>query len=143
MEVKHRNATVYVDGDDWWFDKYDRYGNLVEQGRITDGGGRSPSRQVNDPADDLQRFLNRRGQQVTIQRIVVLTHPRSKLGSYRNPTVSVATSTEFVLRQVKKSPPALRPAQLIELQQLIEQDHRFHLAHNGSASSGSRRNRGR
>src|ERR1700722_14179038 len=60
---------------------------------------------------------------------------RSKLGGYRNPTVSVPTSTEFVLLLVKKSPSTLRPAQLVELQQLIEQDHRYHLAHNGSASS--------
>ena len=44
MEVKHRNATVSIEGDDWRFDKYDRYGNLVEQGRITDRGGRSPGR---------------------------------------------------------------------------------------------------
>ena len=57
MEVKHRNATVYVDGDEWRFEKYDRFGNLVEEGRITDRGGRSPSRQVNDSADTLQRFL--------------------------------------------------------------------------------------
>ncbi len=140
MEVKHRNATVYVDGDDWRFDKYDRFGNVVEQGRITDRGGRSPSRQVNDSADELQRFLDRRRQQVTIQRIVILTHPRSELSSHRNLTVSVATSMEFVIDLVNGSPSVLLPAQLAELQQLIEQDHRFHLTHNGSGRNGSRRN---
>jgi hypothetical protein len=140
MEVKHRNATVYVDGDDWRFDKYDRFGNLVEQGRITDRGGRSPSRQVNDSADELQRFLNRRRQQVTIQCIVILTHPRSKLGSHRDLTVSVATSMEFVLELVNGSPSVLQPAQLTELQQLIEQDYRFHLPRNGSTRNGSPRN---
>lgn len=82
MEVKHRNATVHVDGDTWRFDKYDRFGNLIEQGRITDRGGRSPSRQVNDPADELQQFLTRRRQQITIQRVVILTHPQSQLGSH-------------------------------------------------------------
>jgi Nuclease-related domain len=139
MEVKHRNATVHVDGDDWRFDKFDRFGNLVEQGRITDRGGRSPSRQVNDSADELQRFLNRRHQQVAIERIVILTHPRSELGSHRNLTVSVATSMEWVLQLVNGSPSALQPAQLTELQQLIEQDHRFHMTHNGSARNGPRR----
>jgi hypothetical protein len=143
MEVKHRNATVHVDGDEWRFDKYDRFGNLVEQGWITDRGGRSPSRQVNDSADELQQFLNRRRQPVTIQRIVILTHPRSELGSHRNLTVSVATSMKFVLDLVNGSPSALQLAQLAELQQLIEQDHRFHLTHNGSARTGSRRNRAR
>jgi hypothetical protein len=131
MEVKHRNATVHVNGDDWRFDKYDRFGNLVEQGRITDRGGRSPSRQVNDSADGLQQFLNRRHQQVTIQRIVILTHPRSELGSHRNLTVSVATSMGFVLDLVNGSPSVLQPAQRSEVKQLIEQDHRFHLARKG------------
>jgi hypothetical protein len=138
IEVKHRNATVYIDGDDWRFDKYDRFGNLVEQGRITDRGGRSPSKQVNDPADDLQRFLKRSGQQIAIKRVVVLTHPRSELGRCRNSTVSVATSTGSVLDLVNKSPSTMRPPQLAKLQQLIEQDHQFHLAPGGSASSGSR-----
>ena len=32
VEVKHRNATVHVNGDHWTFDKYDRYGNHVETG---------------------------------------------------------------------------------------------------------------
>ncbi len=140
MEVKHRNATVYIDGDDWRFDKYDRFGNLVEQGRITDRGGRSPSRQVNDSADELQQFLNRRRQQVAIQRIVILTHPRSELGGHRNLTVAVATSMEFVLDLVNGSPSALQPPQLTDLQQLIEQDHRFHLTHSGPARKGHRPN---
>ena len=143
MEVKHRNATVYVDGDEWRFDKYDRFGNLVEHGRIADRGGRSPSRQVNDPADKLQRFLSGRGQQVTIQRIVILTHPRSELGSHRDLTVSVATSMDFVLDLVNGSPSALQPAQLAELQRLIEQDHRFHLAPHRARRNGSPQSRKR
>jgi hypothetical protein len=139
MEVKHRNATVYVDGDEWRFDKYDRFGNLVEQGRITDRGGRSPSRQVNDSADALQQFLNRSRQQVTIQRIVILTHPRSRLGSHRNLTVSVATSMRFVLDLVNGSPSVLQPAQIAELQRLIERDHRFHLTRDASRRNGTQR----
>ena len=137
MEVKHRNATVYVDGDEWRFDKYDRFGNLVEQGRITDRGGRSPSRQVNDSADALQRFLNRCRQQVTIERIVILTHPRSELSSYRNLTVSVATSMKFVLDLINGPPSVLQPAQLAELQRLIERDHRFHLTRDASRRNGA------
>lgn len=139
IEVKHRNATVRVNGDEWWFDKYDRFGNLVGQGRITDRGGRSPSRQVNDSADELQRFLNRRGQDVAIQRIIVLTHPRSKLGSHRNLTVAVATSVDTVLDLVNGSPTALQPAQIAELGHLVEQDHRFHVAHSSAVRARLRR----
>jgi hypothetical protein len=136
IEVKHRNATVYIDGDDWRFEKYDRFGNLVEQGRITDRGGRSPSRQVNDSADMLQRFLNSRcRQQVAIQRIVLLTHPRSELGSHRNLTVSVATSVDTVIGWIREPAPTLQPAQITGLRQLIERDHSHHQAHNRSRHS--------
>jgi nuclease-like protein len=136
LEVKHRNATVYIDGDEWRFEKYDRFGNLVEQGRITDRGGRSPSRQVNDSADALQRFLNTRyHQRVIIQRIVLLTHPRSELGSHRNLTVSVATSVDTVLGWMREPAPTLQPAQITELHQLIERDHRHHQAHDRSRHS--------
>jgi hypothetical protein len=43
IEVKNLNATVHVDGDRWRADKYDNYGNLVEQRPIADRKGRSPS----------------------------------------------------------------------------------------------------
>ncbi len=142
MEVKHRNATVYVEGDQWRFEKYDRFGNLVEEGRITDRGGRSPSRRVNDSADTLQRFLNTRSQQpVDIQRIVLLTHPRSELGSHRNLTVSVATSVDTVLGWVREPAPTLPPARITELQRLIERDHRHHQSHNGSRRNSGQQGR--
>ena len=126
MEGKHRNATVHVNGDRWTYDKYDRYGNLVEQGEIADRGGRSPSMQVNQPADELERFLRSRGQEVAIQRIVVLTHDRSELGTHRNPTVRVTTSTGDVLAMVRTSPATLGARRAAEIERLIDQDHRFH-----------------
>jgi hypothetical protein len=70
LEVKNRNATVHIDGDNWWCDKYDRYGNQVEEGKpFVDKGGRSPSREVNEPADELEKFLRSRGQPVPVQRL--------------------------------------------------------------------------
>ena len=143
LEVKHRNATVYIDGDEWRFEKYDRFGNLVEQGRIADRGGRSPSRQVNDSADTLQRFLNTRcHQRVIIQRIVLLTHPRSELGSHRNLTVSVATCVDTVIGWIREpASPTLQPAQITELQQLIERDHRHHQTHDRSRHSAGQQRR--
>lgn len=125
MEGKHRNATVHVNGDRWTYDKYDRYGNLVDQGVITDRGGRSPSMQVNQAADELQTFLRSRGQDIGIQRIVVLTHDRSELGSYRNLTVSVTNSTDYVLDMVRKSLAALSAGRTAEVERLITQDHHF------------------
>ena len=126
IEVKNINATVYVDGDRWRADKYDNYGNLVEQRPITDRRGRSPSEQLNEPADELERFLRERGQLVTIQRLVVLTHRRSRLGPSRRPTVRVATSTGDVLSLVDASDGQLDVRRRAEVERLIRRDHDFH-----------------
>jgi hypothetical protein len=126
IEGKHRNATVHVSGDRWTYDKYDRYGNLVDHGEITDRGGRSPSMQVNQAADELAKFLRGRGQDVEIQRIVVLTHERSALGTHRNLTVAVTNSTDRVLALVRQSPTALAAGRTGEIERLIKQDHQFH-----------------
>jgi hypothetical protein len=141
IEVKNVNATVQVDGDTWQADKYDNYGNLVEQYLITDRKGRSPSEQLNESADELERFLRDRGQQtnaqhvnaqhvnarpVKAQRVVVLTHRRSRLAAASHPTVNVATSTGSLLTLVNGSPDRLEERQRAELQRLIQRDHDFH-----------------
>jgi hypothetical protein len=126
IEGKHRNATVQCDGDDWRFVKYDRYGNAVERGPIADRRGRSPSVQLNEPASLLEGFLHSRGHPVSVQRVVLLTHPRSKVGTCSNLTVHVATSTDYVIGLLKGPP--LEADQLAQLEQLIVRDHRFHEA---------------
>jgi hypothetical protein len=127
IEVKHRNATVYVDGEQWRYDKYDRYGNKVEQGWITDRQGRSPSAQLNQPAAELERFLSSRGHPVRARRAVILTHPRSALGGFRDLTVDlVATSTTDVAGLLAESPEALGKAEADQLRDLIIRDHKFH-----------------
>ena len=128
IEVKNLNATVHIDGDRWRADKYDNYGNLVEQRPIADRKGRSPSVQLNESAGELERFLRERGQPVTVQRVVVLAHRRSKLGTRRNLTVLVGTSTGYVLTLLgdPASQSQLDPQQRAEIQRLIRQDHDFH-----------------
>src|ERR1700730_1840027 len=54
IEVKNINATVHIDGDRWRADKYDNYGNLVEQREVADRKGRSPSEQLNESAGELE-----------------------------------------------------------------------------------------
>jgi hypothetical protein len=124
--VKNINATVYVDGNRWRAGKYDNYGNLVEQGPVADRRGRSPSEQLNEPAADLERFLHERGQAVAAQRVVVLTHRRSRLGAVRNPMVNVVTSAGDVLSLVRGSGGWLGERQRAEVQRLIRRDHDFH-----------------
>jgi hypothetical protein len=126
IEVKYHNATMYVTGDDWRFEKFDRWGNRVEEGRVADRTGRSPSVQLNEPADELEKFLSSRGQPVSVTRIVILNHPRSRVGGRRNATVHLATSSRYVVDLVRKSPFEFSDARRAQLRSLIERDHRFH-----------------
>lgn len=127
IEGKHRNATVDCAGDRWWATKYDKYGNKVASAaEMTDGRGRSPSEQLNEPASELETFLRRRGHRVTIARIVMLTHPRARLRNCTDPTVHIATSIRQITDLLNTSPEAINSDECEEVQRLIIRDHRFH-----------------
>ncbi len=126
IEVKTLNATVHVDADRWRADKYDRYGNLVEQRPIEDRKGRSPSRQLTEPAAELESFLHRRGQPVQVQRVVLLLHERSRLGVVRNPTVQVGTSVGYLLSLARAGAGQLDERRRADIHRLILRDHAFH-----------------
>jgi len=128
IEGKHRNATVHCAGDHWWFTKFDKYGNAVERGEMTDQRGRSPSQQVNEPASQLEDFLRSRGHPVAIQRFVLLTHPRSQLGQCLRPTVHVATTTGEVIGALNGPTAAISGPECAQLERLIVRDHRFQKA---------------
>ena len=128
IEVKNLNATVHVDGDRWRADKYDHYGNLVEQRPIADRKGRSPSTQLNEPAGDLERLLRAGGQPVAIQRVVILAHRRSRIGTTKNLTVRVGTTAGYLLTLID-SPSGRDPLtgeQRRDIRRLIERDHARH-----------------
>lgn len=126
-EVKYHNATVYINGDDWQSEKSDKYGNLVS-GRtpMHDKGGRSPSQQLNEPAAALMDWLRKRGHQVTIRPVVLLTHERARVSSSRNPTVRVETSVQGLLNLTGRSPATLSARQRAEIGRIIRDDHQHH-----------------
>jgi len=126
IEGKHRNALVHCAGDHWWFTKFDKYGNAVERGEMTDSRGRSPSQQVNEPASQLESFLRTRGHPVAIRRVVLLTHPRSRLGNCVRPTVRIATTTGEVIGMLDDSATTLSEPEREQVERLILRDHRFH-----------------
>lgn len=133
IEVKHRNATVHCDGDEWWFEKFDRYGNLVDQGALADRRGRSPSQQLRQPLDELLKFLASRDAAIPIVPVVYFSHERSQLGSYANLTVDVCTSPDHILTVARPEPPVaeLSQQQLARVEKLIVRDHGFHEAGRG------------
>jgi hypothetical protein len=124
IEVKNINATVRIDRDIWLADKYDRYGNAVDHYVIADRRGRSPSMQLNQPADALEAFLRQRGQPAEAVRVVILIHPRSRLGQHAELTVRVVVGTRDLVKLIAASRTKLENTG--QLRTLIESDHKFH-----------------
>jgi hypothetical protein len=138
IEVKNQSVTVDCDGDRWWFVRYDRYGNQVDQGELADRRGRSPSVQLNQPAGQLEEFLRSRGHPVPVQRVVLFIHPRSRLRRCDRPTVRVATSVTEVTALVRDSPVSITADEQAELEHLIRQDHKHHDRHRPGRSRPGR-----
>ena len=148
IEVKHVNGKVHISGDRWTRDKYDNYGNLVERGApMADGGGRSPSAQLNAAASRLERFLSERAPGAgRVRRAVILSHDKSELGRVSKPSVDCALTLKDVRRRGRKSAMLNRPrrfdkAGAARIGRLIERDHRYH--DRGRGGRGPRRGRRR
>lgn len=129
VEIKFLNGEVSCDGDRWWRDKSDKYGNVVERNvPKADKSGRGPSEQVNASASRLQRFLAERTPLKYVHCAVVLSHPLSSIGTLRSVTVdAVATLDAFhpraVLTKGLGDRPRCAPDDPVRL---ITQDHQYH-----------------
>jgi hypothetical protein len=89
FEIKNLGGVIHCDGDRWWRDRTDRWGNVIEHGiPITDRGGRSPSLQLNDAADALEQLLRKNGHDIQVVRVVVFAHPKAKFGNIKNLSVN-------------------------------------------------------
>ena len=127
IEIKYRNAVIHCQGDRWYFDRYDNYGNRVEcNRRLTDSGGRSPAQQVNEPTRMLRAYLKRPVPDTAIHTHVVLSHDKSVLGEVRDLTVdSIATldAPDFIERFTSTGE-RLEPNQVSEIVSLLRQSHK-------------------
>jgi hypothetical protein len=129
VEIKTVNGVVHCDGDRWWRDKYDRYGNLVERGlSMEDRGGRGPSKQLNEPADALESFLRKKTAVRRVYRAVVLAHEKSRLGAVTDPRVDAITTlaklnVEGILAPLGL---ALDATAVEQIEKTIQRDHEFH-----------------
>lgn len=128
LEIKFINGTVHCDGDRWWRDKYDRYGNLVETSvPIADKRGRGPSRQLNEAADSLQQFLSRRIGEGRVRRAVVLSHDASRIGTVLDVRVDLVTTlATWDVRSFVSAPTVLDDEGVSHIVDTIRQDHDFH-----------------
>ncbi len=139
IEVKTLNAEVTVDGDEWRRQFRGRNGHAMgAQTLVVDQGGRSPARQVNEPADHLHQWLKRHGIDLTIRRWVVLAHSNSRIGPVRNLTVdAVMRADELDIERLLGMPHAvlLAPEAVGRVRQLVERDHQHHTRRRTSASN--------
>ncbi|GAB3656373.1 hypothetical protein GCM10028833_31940 [Glycomyces tarimensis] len=127
VEVKSHRAHLHVNGDEWWFEKYDRYGNVVETKRAVDGSGRNWGRQASEPAGRLESWLDRNGFRLQIRTAVVLTNPRASLGQIRNQQVDLITCDPFAMVHSKRfAGPALSESDRDAIAKLVQRDHRHH-----------------
>jgi hypothetical protein len=135
IEVKHINGEVSCNGDVWWRNKYDNYGNLVEQNvRIADRGGRGPSAQVNEAADILEARLAERGSPARVTRVVVFSHPKSRIGRLDGMTVHWAgTLDSFTAKHFAGSRQTHIDAAIVQrVIDTIQNDHARHRARRGT-----------
>lgn len=144
IEVKTLNAEVTVDGDEWRRQFRGRNGHAIgAQTLVVDQGGRSPGRQVNEPADHLHQWLQRHGIDLTIRRWVVLAHANSRIGPVRNLTVdAVLRADELDVERLLGMPHAvpLAPEAVGRVRQLVERDHEHHTQRRtAAAKSGTKR----
>ena len=129
VEVKHYKGNVSCDGDCWTRDKDDRWGNQVLVAEpITDRGGRSPARQVNESADLLETFLRKTMPCCRVCRNVIFTNAEAEIGALRNLTVDGA----FVLRDfsvrdmLRESTTGLTATEVDVIVHQVARDHRYY-----------------
>jgi hypothetical protein len=65
---------------------------------------------------------------VEISRVVLLTHPKARIGSSSGETVRVVTSAAGLLRLVEGAGNRLGARQRAEIAEVIRRDHRHHNA---------------
>lgn len=85
---------------------------------------RSPSSQVNQPADVLDKQLRGAGLETGVLRAIVLNHPRSRRGNCRRPTVEIFASVVDFVSWLQKMPQMLDRAGLTEIEDVIVRGQR-------------------
>jgi len=127
VEVKYVNGTFRITPARWTYVKIDRYGIAHEEHVLADAGDRPPHRQLGEPARQLEDFLTRRGHPVRVQPVVLLNHPRARIGYLDESLgVPVLTSTRQLASLVLGASGNLSAGERTEIAALVERDHRFH-----------------
>jgi hypothetical protein len=119
MTSLHLDATVHCHGDTWRAERFGHDGKLLGQTRLVDQAGRSPSTQLNQAADTLEQLLRSQGTQISVLRVVLLNHPRSRLEDHQRPAVQIFASPYDLARWLKELPKTLDRAGRRQIEHLL------------------------
>lgn len=126
VEVKNRNAQLFASGDQWHYQKFDNYGNIVDSGPATDRKGRTWGQQASHVAESLSWWLGHNQLQVPVRTAVVLVHPRASVGGSVSPGVDVLTADARDLVAVASEHRVIGPDVREQVAILIRRDHSHH-----------------
>jgi len=127
IEVKYRGVTLHTDGEQWTFEKFDRYGNLVDSGHAADQTGRSWGRQASDPAEALRSWFERNNYHPSVRSAVVIIHDRAELGQIQQPGVDfLTTRPSELIGAITKGKASINHSDQAAMEALVRRDHRFH-----------------
>jgi hypothetical protein len=126
IEVKGRGVRVHVRGDEWTYEKFDRYRNPVESGVLENRRGRSWGRQVSEVAGRLEWFLGERQVPVRVQSVVVVVNDRAEVGAVTSLQIDgLHAGTASFLRQLDHEPETLDASTAVKVVGLVQRDHAF------------------
>lgn len=127
VEVKCRRVRLNALGDEWWYEKLNAKGKVVDTGRAVDGRGRSWARQVNDVAGDLTAWLWRNGQRTWVRTAVMLLHEQAQIGECGYlPVDLVGTHPRHLVDAIGHRSSPLCRARCGQIVGLIRRDHDYH-----------------
>ena len=122
MEIKNLSGTIRINGLDWWRSR----GKNQPYHPITDGGDRSPARQLDETASGLERALSARmGDFPEVIRAVVLANDLCRVQADGNIAgVHLVTKTRNLDADLfRRSRPSLSPKDVDAIVELIRGDH--------------------
>ncbi|MCL2582684.1 MAG: NERD domain-containing protein [Streptosporangiales bacterium] len=126
IEEKYWSVRLWIQGDTWTAQKVSRQGEAHgARFPFQDGGGRSPARQVSEPASAVAGWLRRNGQEIRVTPVVLLSHPSARIVSLERPTVRVERSVSRLVAFIEDSGSPLDPSQAAEAERLVRRDHAF------------------
>ena len=113
------DAEVHCRGDKWHAEKVSKGDPHKHELSLDDEHGRSPSLELNQAADTLEKFLHAADAKLSVPRVVLLNHPTGSAGEWHRPTVHVFGSTFDFISWVHKLPKIFDRGQKRHLQELI------------------------